>query len=363
MPPISFLDLGAAYIEQQTEFDQAYARVMRSGRWILGKELVRFETEFASFCKAQHCVGVGNGLDALFLSLHALGVGAGDEVVVPAHTFVATWIAIMLCGAKPVPVEPVSHPYLACGNDLLAAVTSRTRAIVPVHLYGEVVDLKKLVDECTGRSISVIEDAAQAHGALRLTRGMAACYSFYPGKNLGGYGDGGAIVTNDERLAVRLRAMRNYGSPERYRHDLRGINSRLDELQAAFLRVKLPRLEEYNARRAGIAAIYGHELRGIGDLLLPPDPGPRPHAWHLYVVQTGHREALQKYLAQQGCESLVHYPTPVYRQPPYAHFGPTECTATDRLSTRILSLPMGPHLSHQRAYEVCGHIRNFFSGS
>ena len=360
MTPIPFLDLEAGYLEQQTEFDQAYARVMRSGRWILGEELVNFETEFARFCEARHCVGVGNGLDALSITLEALGVGAGDEVVVPAHTFVATWIAILRCGATPIPVEPSGHPYLAQSEELLAAVTPRTRAIVPVHLYGEVVDLRGLVAECRARGIHVVEDTAQAHGAIRPHQGTAACYSFYPGKNLGGFGDSGAIVTNDEALAATLRAMRNYGSAERYRHDLRGINSRLDELQAAFLRVKLSRIEEHNQRRAEIATIYSRELRGIGDLQLPPEPGSGRHVWHLYVVQTAHRDALQKFLAQQGCETLVHYPTPVYRQPPYTQFGPMECTATDRLSGRILSLPIGPHLSLQQAHEVCELIREYF---
>ena len=359
---IPFLDLEAGYLEQQSELDAAYGRVMRSGRWILGDELSRFETEFAGSCGVRHCIGVGNGLDALSLAFEALGIGAGDEVVVPAHTFVATWIAILSCGAIPVPVEPMSHPYLALGDDLLAAVTPRTRAIVPVHLYGEIVDLDRLMDSCKAQGIHVIEDAAQAHGVSRSHFGMAACYSFYPGKNLGAFGDGGAIVTNDPGLAGKLRAMRNYGSLERYRHDVAGVNSRLDELQAAFLRVKLSRLVDYNNRRATIATVYGQELLGVGDLQLPADPGRDHHTWHLYVVQTAHRAALQQHLAQQGCETLVHYPTPIYRMPPYLRFGPADTSATDRLSTRILSLPMGPHLSLQQAHEVCELIRKFFAG-
>jgi dTDP-4-amino-4,6-dideoxygalactose transaminase len=363
MTHIPFLDLEAAYLEQQTELDAAYALVMRSGSWILGKELVNFETAFARTCGAQHCVGVGNGLDAISLALEALGIRAGDEVVVPAHTFVATWIAILRCGATPVPVEPISHPYLSLGKDLLAAVTPRTRAILPVHLYGEVVDLRELVKDCQVRGIHVIEDAAQAHGASRSHLGMAACYSFYPGKNLGAFGDGGAIVTNDAGLAEKLRAMRNYGSLERYRHDVPGVNSRLDELQAAFLRVKLSRLDDYNNRRATIAAIYGQELLGVGDLQLPAVADDGRHAWHLYVLQTAYRDALQAYLAEQGCKTLVHYPTPVYRMSPYKHFGPAEMTATDRLSARILSLPMGPHLSREQASEVCTLIRTFFDRS
>jgi len=358
---IPFLDLEAAYLEQQSDFDAAYKRVMRSGRWLLGEELKCFEAEFASRCGARHCIGVGNGLDTLFLSLQALGVGAGDEVVVPAHTFVATWIAILRCQATPVPVEPAAHPYLALPDELLCAVTPRTRAIVPVHLYGEAIDLRPLASQCLAQGIHVIEDAAQAHGSFASHLGMTACYSFYPGKNLGAFGDGGAIVTNDEPLAEKLRAMRNYGSIERYRHDVSGINSRLDELQAAFLRVKLSRLEEYNKHRATIAAIYGQDLRGVGDLQLPPNPEHGRHAWHLYVVQTGHRDPLQNYLAQEGCETLVHYPTPIYRMPPYTHFGPTERTASDRLSSRILSLPMGPHLSLQQAHEVCELLRKFFT--
>lgn len=363
MARIPFLDLEAAYLEQQSHLDAAYDRVMHSGRWILGDELSRFETEFAGSCGAQHCIGVGNGLDALSLALEALGIGAGDEVVVPAHTFVATWIAILRCGATPVPVEPTSHPYLALGDDLLAAVTPRTRAIVPVHLYGEVVDLGRLVDSCQAQGIHVIEDTAQAHGVSRLHLGMAACYSFYPGKNLGAFGDGGAVVTNDAGVAEKLRAMRNYGSLERYRHDVPGINSRLDELQAAFLRVKLSYLDDYNNRRASIAAFYAQELLGVGDLQVPAVADDGSHAWHLYVLQTAHRDALQSYLAEHGCETLVHYPTPVYRMLPYRQFGPAELTASDRLSARILSLPMGPHLSREQAREVCTLIHAFFDRS
>jgi dTDP-3-amino-3,4,6-trideoxy-alpha-D-glucose transaminase len=362
MTPIPFLDLGATYLEQQSDLNAAYERVMHSGRWILGDELIRFETEFAGSCGAQHCIGVGNGLDALSLALEALDIGAGDEVVVPAHTFVATWIAILRCGATPVPVEPTRHPYLALGDDLLGAVTPRTRAIVPVHLYGEVVDLSRLADECHARGIHVIEDAAQAHGASRSHPGMAACYSFYPGKNLGAFGDGGAIVTNDAGLAENLKALRNYGALERYRHDVPGVNSRLDELQAAFLRVKLSRLDDYNSRRAAIAAFYGQELLGVGDLQLPAAADDGRHAWHLYVLQTARRDALQSYLSVHGCETLVHYPTPVYRMLPYRQFGPAELTASDRLSARILSLPIGPHLSLQQANEVCELVREFFAG-
>ena len=363
MTHIPFLNLEAAYMEQQTELDAAYARVMQSGSWILGDELSRFETEFAGTCGAQYCIGVGNGLDALFLALDSLGIGVGDEVVVPAHTFVATWIAILRCGATPIPVEPISHPYLALGDDLLAALTPRTRAIVPVHLYGEVIDLRGLVEECQARGIHIVEDAAQAHGTSRSYRGTAACYSFYPAKNLGAFGDGGAIVTNDAALAGKLRAMRNYGSLERYKHANAGVNSRLDELQAAFLRVKLSRLDDYNNRRAAIAAIYGQELLGVGDLQLPAVADGGRHAWHLYVLQTAHRDALQSYLAGHGCETLVHYPTPVYRMLPYRQFGPAKLTASDRLSARILSLPIGPHLSRKQASEVCKLIRAFFDRS
>jgi dTDP-3-amino-3,4,6-trideoxy-alpha-D-glucose transaminase len=360
---ISFLDLDAAYREQQTDLDAACARVMNSGRWIIGAELSAFESEFAASCAAQYCVGVGNGLDALYLTLQSLGIKAGDEVIVPAHTFVATWIAILRCGAKPVAVEPTRHPYLALGDELLNAVTPRTKAILPVHLYGEIVDVGELAAECRRRDIQIVEDAAQAHGAGVAHKGIAACYSFYPGKNLGCFGDGGAIVTNDAALATRLRAARNYGSIERYQHVLSGINSRLDELQAAFLRVKLSRLADYNTRRSGIAAMYSRELKGVGDLQLPPESGPRAHVWHLYVVQTAHRDALQKYLADRGCETLVHYPTPIYRMPPYAQFGPTGCTPTDRVSARVLSLPIGPHFSQHQAYEVCENIQEFFAGS
>jgi dTDP-3-amino-3,4,6-trideoxy-alpha-D-glucose transaminase len=368
MTTIPFLDARAGYLADRGELDAAYARVMDSGRWILGPELAAFEAEFAAYCGTTDAVGVANGLDALHLALAALGVGPGDEVIVPAHTFVATWIAVVQTGATPVAVEPAADGFLPAAEAIDALIGPRTRAVIAVHLYGAVHGIEAIAAVCARRGVALVEDAAQAHGAARNgvragAHGRLGCFSFYPGKNLGAYGDGGAVVTSDASLAARVRALRNYGGVERYVHDAPGTNSRLDELQAAFLRVRLRRLDRDNARRAHLAGLYLDALVGVPDLRLPAPGAPGSHAWHLFVVRSSHRDALQAHLAAHGCQSLIHYPRPVYRHAPYAAHAPAAGSVADRLCSELLSLPMGPHLADDQVQAVCALVAAFQAGA
>jgi dTDP-3-amino-3,4,6-trideoxy-alpha-D-glucose transaminase len=347
---VKFLDLQAIYRQDQAAYDAAYHRVMASGRWILGPELDAFEAEFAAYGGRRHAIGVGNGLDALALVLQALGLGPGDEVLVPAHTFIASWLAVRLAGAVPRPVEPAAGSYNIDAAGVAAAITPRTRAVMPVHLYGAPADPAALRSLCAERGLLLVEDAAQAHGARHHGEpvggfGRAAGYSFYPGKNLGAFGDAGAIVTDDDALAAALRARRNYGSAQRYQHDSEGVNSRLDELQAAFLRVRLARLDAHNAQRRAQAARYTERLAGAPGLSLPAVPPGDEPVWHLFVVRHLRRDALQAALQASGVETLIHYPKPAYRFPPFAQAAPAGRSAADALCDEALSLPIGPHLS------------------
>lgn len=365
--PVRFLDLQAIYREDQAAYDAAYRRVMDSGRWLLGPELEAFEAEFAAFLGRRHVVGVGNGLDALALALQAVGIGPGDEVLVPVHTFIATWQAVRLAGATPRPVEPAPGSLNIDAAGVRAALTPATRAVMPVHLTGQPADPAAIAALCEAHGLVLIEDAAQAHGARHQGRpvggfGRAAGYSFYPGKNLGAFGDAGAAVTDDDALARALRQRRNYGSLQRYAHETEGVNSRLDELQAAFLRVRLARLPEHNARRAAQAARYAEALSGVPGLALPATvPGDEP-VWHLYVVRHARRDALQAALAAAGIDSLVHYPRPVYRFAPFASAAPAGRSASDMLCDEVLSLPIGPHLGLSDIDRVCDAVRAFCTG-
>ncbi|MEV0155868.1 DegT/DnrJ/EryC1/StrS family aminotransferase [Micromonospora sp. NPDC050686] len=361
---VPFLDLRAPYVELRTEIDAAYARVMQSGWHVLGPEVAAFEAEFAAYCGAAHCVTVGNGCDALELTLRALDIGPGDEVLVPAHTFVATWFAVTAVGARPVPVEPDEKTFTIDPGCAEAAVTSRTRAIIPVHLYGQPADLSSLRAVAARHGLAVVEDAAQAAGARhrgdRIGAGSSAvAFSFYPAKNLGAAGDSGAVVTDDAALADRLRLVRGYGAREKYRHEVIGTNSRTDELQAAILRVKLRRLDDWNARRATVAQRYLDELGGAGDLLLPAVASWAEHAWHLFVVRTGRRDELRGRLAAAGVETIIHYPTAVHRCAAYAELGwpPGAFPLAERLAAEVLSLPIGPHLSGEQAGAVISAVR------
>ncbi len=365
MTRVPFLDLAALHAELHVELAEAATRVLASERVLLGPELTSFEQAWAAATGARHAVGVGSGLDALSLGLRALGVGPGDEVLVPAHTFVATWLAVVHVGAVPVPVDASPDTGLWDAETVAAAVGPRTRALLPVHLYGHPVDLDPLLELAARHDLRVLDDAAQAHGARYRGRPVGAlahatAWSFYPGKNLGALGDGGAVTTDDPELADRLRSLRNYGSSEKYVHDEIGWNSRLDELQAAFLSVKLPRLEEFNARRTAVARRYTEAL-GDTHLVLPTTTAGATPAWHLYVVRTPHRDALRGHLAAHGIETGVHYPVPPHRQAAFAGSAAAgaHLPATERLAREVLSLPMGPHLTAGQQERVIEAVRAF----
>ncbi|RUQ41268.1 MAG: DegT/DnrJ/EryC1/StrS family aminotransferase [Candidatus Competibacteraceae bacterium] len=359
---VPFLDLGAAYLELKDDLDAAYHRVMDSGWFILGKEVEAFEREFAAYCEAAHCVGVGNGLEALHLILRAYGIGPGDEVIVPANTYIATWLAVSYAGATPIPVEPDARTYNLDPALIEAAITPATRAILPVHLYGQPADMDPIKALASRYGLKVIEDAAQAHGARYHGRrvgglGDAAGFSFYPGKNLGALGDGGAVVTNDADLAERVRVLRNYGSRVKYHNEVKGFNSRLDELQAALLRVKLPVLDAWNERRRAAAARYLDGLAG-SELGLPYVPKWAEPVWHLFVVRHPQRDALQQRLQQAGIGTMIHYPIPPHLQPAYAElgYGAGAFPISEAIHREVLSLPMGPQLTAAQQGRVLGRM-------
>jgi dTDP-4-amino-4,6-dideoxygalactose transaminase len=361
--PIAFLDLRAINLAQSQQLQAAFARVLDSGWFVMGRELQAFENEFAAYCGAQHCVGVGNGLDALFLILKAYGIGAGDEVIVPSNTYIATWLAVSHTGALPVPVEPLETTHNIDPALIEAAVTPRTRAILAVHLYGQPAQMDQLARIARRHGLRLIEDAAQAQGALLHGRrvgtlGDAAGFSFYPGKNLGALGDAGAVVTNDATLAREVRLLRNYGSSVKYVNDVPGHNSRLDELQAALLRVKLSSLDAQNDHRRQLAAVYTDALQGL-DLVLPATgAGMRP-VWHLYVVRSRQRDRLQARLKAEGIETLIHYPIAPHLQAAYAPLGLASGSLpiAEQLQQEVLSLPMGPHLQADDVRRVAAAVR------
>lgn len=365
MENIPFLDIEAVIAARRPQIDSAIARALGGGLFILGPELAEFERKFAAYCGMREAVGVACGLDALTIALRCLGLRPGDEVVVPAHTFVATWLAILHAGGTPVAAEPAEGGYLPDAERIEAVLTKRTRAVLVVHLYGELGDIANIAALCAARHIPLIEDAAQAHGACSANRkagafGVMGCFSFYPTKNLGALGDGGAIVTDDPDLAAAARKMRNYGSSQRYVHDADGYNSRLDELQAAILSVGLERLDADNARRRAIAARYHQALSDIGELRAPAMGEPQSHVWHIYAIRARERDALQEWLARHGCQTLIHYPVAAYRHAPCRAWAPAGESAADRLTREVLSLPMGLHMSDDRIDRVCSIIASFY---
>jgi dTDP-4-amino-4,6-dideoxygalactose transaminase len=354
------------YIELRSELDEAYRRVMESGWYILGEEVEAFEAEFAAYCGVKHCIGVGNGLEALHLILRAYGIAPGDEVIVPANTYVATWLAISYAGATPIPVEPDPRTYNLDPTLVESAIGPRCRAILPVHLYGQPADIDPLLEIARRHNLKVIEDAAQAHGAVYHARragalGDAAGWSFYPGKNLGAMGDAGGITTNDDELADRVRVLRNYGSRTKYAHEVKGFNSRLAPLQAAFLRVKLRHLDEWNQRRKQVAAAYLAGLSEVGKLQLPFVPAGIEPAWHLFVIQHPHRDELQSYLAQDGIGTLIHYPVPPHLSQAYGEMDlkPGRFPISEGMARGVLSLPHGPHISPAQVQTVINAVRAF----
>ncbi len=360
---IPFLDLRSQTTELRTEIDNAIRRVLDSGWYVLGEEVDAFEEEWARYCGARHCVGVGNGLDAITLSLHALRIGPGDEVLVPSNTYIATWLAISHSGARPVPVEPDPDTFNVDPRQIEAAITKRTRAIIAVHLYGQPADMDPILALAHRHDLRVVEDAAQAHGArYKGTRigshGDIVAWSFYPGKNLGALGDGGAVTTNDAELADVVRTLRNYGSRTKYVNERIGFNSRLDPIQAAVLRAKLRHLDNWNARRQALAAAYTSSLAGL-PLRLPNTATHGESAWHLYVVRTPERLEIQQRLAAAGIATLIHYPIPPHRQEAYTALGLQDGSlpVAEQLAREVLSLPISPHHDEGVATAVASALR------
>lgn len=367
MKEVPFLELGQTYSEIKGELDAAYQRVMNSGWYILGEEVAAFEQEFAAYCGTKHCVGVGNGLEALQLILRAYGIGPGDEVIVPANTYVATWLAVSNSGATVVPVEPNERTFNLDPRRIEMAITAKSRAVLPVHLYGQPAEMDAINEVAGKHGLKVIDDAAQAHGARYRDRkvgslGHAAGWSFYPTKNLGAYGDAGAVTTDDDELAERVRLLRNYGSKGKYYNVEKGVNSRLDELQAALLRVRLRHLDEWNARRAAIAERYLKELEGAR-LMLPFVAEGAVPVWHLFVIRSKMRDALQKQLKEAGVNTLVHYPVPPHLQEAYRDLQAPSGSfpITEAIHREVLSLPIGPQLSESDQARVVQAVKNLTS--
>ncbi|EHJ9958418.1 DegT/DnrJ/EryC1/StrS family aminotransferase [Vibrio parahaemolyticus] len=364
---IPFLDLKSINQQYQAELKEACARVIDSGWYIMGKELGQFETDFAAYCGTKYCIGVANGLDALTLTLRAwkaLGkLELGDEVIVPANTYIASVLAITENGLVPVLVEPDEHSFNLSAANIEAAITSKTKAILPVHLYGQISPMREIMGIAEKNQLLVLEDCAQSHGALIDKKkcgawGHAAGFSFYPGKNLGALGDAGAITTDDKELFETLMALRNYGSHKKYENKYQGVNSRLDEIQAAMLRVKLKHLDEETDRRRMIANVY---LQNISNskIILPTVDSAEEHVWHLFVVRTEHREDLARYLHQEGVQTLVHYPTPPHQQEAYRCLSENTLPLTERIHQEVLSLPMGPTLSVEDAEKIVRIINQY----
>ena len=359
---IPVLDIGATYRELHSEIDAAVTRTLASGQYIGGVEVSRFEAAYANYCGAAHCIGVGNGLDALHLTLRAMDIGDGDEVIVASNGFIATLLAVSMTGATPILVEPDPETHNLCPAKVEAAITTRTRALLPTHLYGQPADLDSLLNLAQRYGIKLIEDSAQAHGASYKGRrvgahGDAVTWSFYPSKNLGAFGDAGAVTTNDSELATRIRILGNYGSSQRYVNELRGVNSRLDPIQAAILNVKLSYLDGWNDRRRAIAALYTDRL-GESGLELPFVPTWANPVWHQYIVQSNQRDALAARLRDVGISTLIHYPIPPHLQRAYADMAlpAGALPIAERLAGRVLSLPMGPHLTLDQAHQVVDAI-------
>lgn len=367
MTRIAFLDLTLAYDELRSAIEHAMSRVASSGQYLFGRETEAFESEFADYIGTRYCVAVGNGLDALSIALRALEIGTGDEVLVPSNTFIATWMAVTAVGARPVPVEPDPITQDVSPAGFVSAATARTRCIIPVHLYGRPCKMREISDWAVSNSISVVEDAAQSHGALLedgTTRtgsiGDAGGWSFYPGKNLGAFGDAGAVTTSRQDLAEACRQIRNYGSLQKYHHGRLGLNSRMSEMDAAILRIKLRVLDEWNRRRHNIAQQYGELLSDL-PMILPQFPPYGDSSWHLYVIQTDGRDELQQYLKRRGVETQIHYPIPPHRQPIYAQQYPGDgCPTADRLSRTVLSLPIGPHMTESQVRVISDCIHQYF---
>ncbi|MGH7934178.1 MAG: DegT/DnrJ/EryC1/StrS family aminotransferase [Candidatus Binataceae bacterium] len=366
---VPFVDLKSLHRGLAVELQQAWRQVEDEGQYILGPQVDAFEDEFARYCGARYCVGVGNGLDALTLTLRAMGVVPGDEVIVPGTTYIATWLAVSHVGAIPVPVEPDPGTFNIDPARIEEAITSRTSVILPVDLYGQLADRESVLRISRRHWLKVLEDAAQAHGARSggVSAGAwadAAAFSFFPTKNLGCLGDGGAMVTNNQELADKVRLLRNYGSVRKYYNDILGFNSRLDPLQAAFLRVKLRQLDRWNAHRREVASAYEAGLADLPELTLPSHTGGEGcHVWHLYVIHHPRRDALQLELRAAGVETLIHYPVPPHLSEAYSPLGLAgRLPISERLAAEALSLPIGPHMGPNQVAQVISAVRRFCLG-
>jgi dTDP-4-amino-4,6-dideoxygalactose transaminase len=360
---IPFVDLTPVYQDCRTDIDAGLLRVAASGRYLGGSELASFERHFAAFTGSEHCVGVGNGLDALHLALLALDVGRGDEVIVPANTFIATWLAVSRCGAKIVPVEPEASTYNIDAARIETAISHRTKVIVPVHLYGQPADMDPILEVARRHGLKVLDDCAQAHGARYRGRPVGSladisAWSFYPGKNLGAFGDAGAITTNSSALAERVRLLGNYGSKLKYRNEVKGFNSRLDEVQAAVLDAKLQYLSQHTDVRRSTAGRYLEGLRDL-PLVLPRVPGFADPVWHLFVIRHARRDALQAELARRGIECLIHYPVPPHLQPAYSELACARGSwpISEAVHDEVLSLPLWSGMSDGQVDRVVTAVR------
>jgi dTDP-4-amino-4,6-dideoxygalactose transaminase len=363
---VPFLDLRSINLAHDEKLTEAFSRVLQSGWYILGNEVAKFEEEFAAYCGTKHAVGVSNGLDAIHLALRAFDIGPGDEVIVPANTYIATWLAVTYVGAVPVPVEPDPKTYNIDPERIEAALTSRTKAIIPVHLYGRPAEMDRIMEIANRHGLKVIEDAAQAHGALYHEKrvgalGHAAAFSFYPGKNLGALGDAGAITTNDSALADKLRVLLNYGSRVKYHNEIQGFNCRLDELHAAFLRAKLSSLDNENYRRTELSSIYDTYLQRANVQVPMLNDEFVGSVWHLYVIRSSQRDELQRYLAEAAIGTMIHYPIPPHLQPAYRDLGYKlgDFPITEAIHAEVLSLPIGPTQTNEQTEFVAKTVAEY----
>ncbi len=363
---INFVDLKRQYISIKEEVNSAIQSVIDSTSFILGPEVFNFEKNFAKLCNTKYCIGVGSGTDALTLALKAIRIGKGDEVITPPNSYIATALAISACGAKPVFVDVDPKDYNIDVSKIKEAITDKTKAILPVHLYGQPARMDEILEIAKENDLFVIEDACQAHGAKYKGKkvgsiGDIACFSFYPGKNLGAYGDGGAVTTNNEELAEKIELLRNYGQKIKYHHIIKGTNSRLDTLQAAILDVKLKYLDKWNEKRRENAKMYTKLLKEINTIKTPFEHKDSEHVYHLYVIQCNNRDELQKYLQNKGVSTGIHYPIPIHLQDAYKEFNNKSYRITEDLSKKILSLPMFPELKKEECLFICECIKEFLT--
>ncbi|MBI2140890.1 DegT/DnrJ/EryC1/StrS family aminotransferase [Candidatus Woesearchaeota archaeon] len=359
---VPFLDLKRQYHSIKREIDAAISEVLEKGRFILGEKVEEFEKAFAKYAKAKQCISVGSGTEALHIALRAAGVGPGDEVIVPAHTFIATALAASYCGAKPVFVDAREDTYCIDPEKIEAAITAKTKAVIPVHMYGQYADMGPIMEIAEKRNIIVVEDAAQSHGAeykgKREVLGDVACYSFYPTKNLGAYGDAGAIVTNNGEIAENSFLLRNYGEKKKYEHITKGFNSRLDELQAAILLVKLKHLDRWVEKKRQIATEYNSAL-SKADVIMPMEAKYGKHAYYLYVIRSKQRDRLQQHLKAKGIDTLIHYPIPIHKQKAYSEYNSQRYPVAEKAAAEVLSLPMFPELTNEEIEAVAAAVRSF----